>query len=156
LAGLLVTVGMLQLNYNTSSNVIAVIPDVTGSYSGSLLVEFKYDYLYGNVSHWVTASVISNNNYLIANIPGNQLPTASGLYTVNFYESSLTQSLVWSTWTPEYNLLNNTWISYSGSFGLVKSGSTFDVERAFVSGSNEVSIYQYLSGSNIEYSYNEQ
>jgi hypothetical protein len=55
---------MLQLNYNTSSNIIAVIPDVTGSYSGSIAVEFKYDYLNDNVSQWATASVISNNNYL--------------------------------------------------------------------------------------------
>jgi hypothetical protein len=113
---------MLQLNYNTSSNIIAVIPDITGSYSGSIAVEFKYDYLNDNTSTWATANVITNNNYLICDITGSQIPTASGFYSVNFITGS----------------------------------NTIVTERAFVSGSNDVSFYQYLSGSNIIYSYNDK
>jgi hypothetical protein len=148
-------VGMLQLNYNTSSNVIAVIPEITGNYSGSIAVEFKYDYLNDNVSHWATASVISNNNYLIANIPGHQLPTASGFYSVNFYDTTEVSTLTWATWSTQWNLLSSSWVSYSGS-NVISTGSVIDIERAFVSGSNEVSINQYLSGSNIIYSYNDK
>jgi len=112
--------GMLQLNHNTASNIIAVIPDITGSYSGSIQVEFKYDYLNDNTSTWATASVITNNNYLICDITGSQIPTASGFYSVNFITSS----------------------------------NTIVTERAFVSGSNNVPIIQYLSGSNVTYVYN--
>jgi hypothetical protein len=86
----LVTESMLQLNHNTGSNVIAILPNVTGSYSGSIQVEFKYDYLMDNVSQWATASVISNNNYLICDITGSQIPTASGFYSVNFITGSET------------------------------------------------------------------
>jgi hypothetical protein len=146
---------MLQLNYNTASNIIAVIPIETGIYGDNIAVEFKYDYLNDNISHWATASVISNNNYLIANIPGQQLPTASGLYSVNFYNTSEVSTLTWSNWSTKWNLLIGSWTSYSGST-IISTGSIFDVERAYVSGSNEVSIVQYLSGSNIIYSYNDK
>jgi hypothetical protein len=78
---------MLQLNHNTSSNVIAVLPNITGSYSGSILVEFIYDYTWDSGSI-VPATVITNNNYLIMDLAGSNVPTASGLYTINFYSGS--------------------------------------------------------------------
>ena len=145
---------MLQLNSNTGSNVIAVIPNITGSYSGSVLVQFTYDYT-SQTSSIVPATVITNNNYLIMDITGSNLPTASGLYTVNFYEGTATGTLTWSTWTQVWTTLTSLWPSYSGSV-IISTGSLIDIERAFVSGSNEVSINQYLSGSNIIYSYNDK
>ena len=88
-------------------------------------------------------------------ITGSNLPTASGLYTVNFYEGTATGTLTWSTWTQVWTTLTSLWPSYSGSV-IISTGSLIDIERAFVSGSNEVSINQYLSGSNIIYSYNDK
>jgi hypothetical protein len=100
---------MLQLNHNTSSNVIAVLPNITGSYSGNVDLQFKYDYTNQSGS-LVPATVITNNNYLIMDLTGSSVPTASGFYTVSIYSSSV--------------LIDN--------------------ERAFISGSNNVSIDQYL------------
>jgi hypothetical protein len=136
---------MLQLNSNTGSNVIAVIPNITGSYSGSILVEFIYDYTWAS-SSIVPATVITNNNYLIMDITGSNLPTASGLYTVNFFSGSLSNDLTWSTWTPTWTTLTSLWPSYSGSV-IIVTGSLIDTERAWVSGSNDPNIIQYLSQS---------
>jgi len=132
---------LLQLSANTGSNIICVLPIQTGSYSGSLLVQFIYDYT--NSSSISEAQVITNNNYLIMNITGSNLPTASGLYTLNFYDINLSGSLVWSTWTPIWTTLTNLWTSYTGS-GAPTTGSLIVNERAWISGSNDVPVNQYL------------
>ena len=78
---------MLQLYTSSSFNVIALLSDITGSITGSLDVVFTSDYT--NQTSSLTSSVISDNYYIIANIDGASLPTASGLYSANFYSSSI-------------------------------------------------------------------
>jgi len=132
---------MIQLNHNTSSNTFAILTNSTGS---ELFVEFIQDY-----NKWVsygTASVYTLGQYLIGNITGSQVPTASGLYTVNFYESSTSGSLIWSTWTPVWTTLTSLWPSYSGS-SVTTTGSLIDVERAWISGSDQTSINYYTSSN---------
>jgi hypothetical protein len=74
---------MIQLNHNTSSNTFAVL---NSSDSSELIVEFIQDY--NKETSYGTASVYTLGQYLIGNITGSQVPTASGLYTVNFYSAS--------------------------------------------------------------------
>jgi hypothetical protein len=143
---------MLQLNHNTSSNVIAVLPNITGSYSGSILVEFIYDYTWDSGSI-VPATVITNNNYLIMDLAGSNVPTASGLYTINFYSGTPTGTLTWSTWTENWTTLTELWPSYSGSV-IITTGSLIDTERGFISGSNDTAFDIYGSGSVPFYVYN--
>jgi hypothetical protein len=144
---------MLQLNHNTSSNVIAILPNVTGSYSGSILVEFIYDYTWDSGSI-VPATVITNNNYLIMDITGSNLPTASGLYTINFYTGILPDALTWSTWTELWPTLTSLWPSYSGSV-IITTGSLIDTERGFIEGNNNTIFDIYGSGSVPFYVYNQ-
>jgi hypothetical protein len=55
---------MLQLNHNTSSNVIAILPNVTGSYSGSIIDPY---YQYATLNFYPSYTVdptISASIYL--------------------------------------------------------------------------------------------
>ena len=142
---------MLQLNHSASFNTIAVLPSFSANISNSIVLRFSQDY--DKSVTVVSGSVISNNNYLIVDIPGSSLPTASGLYTVDIYEGIDENTLVWSNWTPEWTNLTDTWISYSGSI-IALSGSLLDIERAWVSGTNDVSISQYETGNIVFYTYN--
>ena len=74
---------MLQLNCNTSSNSFAILNNSTDS---ELHVEFIQDY--NKLISYGTASIQNTGQYLICSITGSQIPTASGLYTVNFYSAS--------------------------------------------------------------------
>ena len=132
---------MIQLNHNTSSNTFAILNNSTGS---ELFVEFIQDY--NKEISYGTASIYTQGQYLISNITGSQVPTASGLYTVNFYEFSTSGSLVWSNWSPTWVSLTDSWNSYSGST-VTSVGIIIDTERAWVSGSDQTSINYYTSSN---------
>lgn len=105
---------MLQLNSNITSNTIAVIPDITGSHTGSIYLGFTNQLT--NQVTYSTSSVVTNNNYLIVELTGSQVPTASGQYLVDFI---------------------------TGSTQIAQA-------RAYVSGTNEVPLIQYLNPTQIE------
>jgi len=142
---------MLQLNHSASFNTIAVLPAFSASLSSSVVLRFSQDY--DNSTKIVSGSVISNNNYLIIDVEGSQLPTASGLYTVDIYNGAITNTLVWSNWTPVWTTLTETWPTYSGSL-ILTTGSLLDIERAWVSGTNDVSVSQYQTNNIVFYTYN--
>jgi len=133
---------MLQLDYN-SNQVIAIIPD-SNLDTSSIVLKFTQDY--NKLVTFSSASVSKKGDYLICLITGSQLPTASGLYTVDIYSGVIKNTLTWSEWTPTWTTLTETWPTYSGSI-ILTTGSLIDVERAWVSGSDEISINFYTSSN---------
>ena len=84
---------MLQLNRSQAINTNAVYPDVTASVgTTSILLEFTQSYDYSKTTN-VTASLANNpssiNPWLVIQLTGSSVPTASGQYDVNIYQYSL-------------------------------------------------------------------
>jgi hypothetical protein len=87
------------------------------------------------------------NPWLVFQVSCSTLPTASGQYDVNIWQfTASTSSLgTWSTQATQWTLTNELW---SGSTGSAYTKTTLlSTERAFVSGSNQVSTTTYLSPS---------
>lgn len=101
---------MLQLYTSSSFNIVALLPDVTSSITGSMNVILQSDYTQQTSS--LTCSISNNDYYLIANIVGNTLPTASGLYSLGFYSGS---TLICSERAFIYGTTQETLTTYTGS-----------------------------------------
>jgi hypothetical protein len=140
---------MLQLNVSSTANSSAVYPDVTASLGTTqVLLEFTQSYDFstkGNVIATLINAPSPTNPWLVFQVSGSTLPTASGQYDVNIWQfTSNTSSLgTWATQATQWVLTNILWSGGSGSaFNKTQLLST---ERAFISGSNGVSTYTYLS-----------
>ena len=79
---------MLQLNHNIDSNIAAILPYQTGSFTGSIDIVFTYDLT--NQTSSATVPIISNNGYVLCDISGSQIPSNTGYYTLDFISQSLT------------------------------------------------------------------
>jgi len=145
---------MIQLNYYQATNTNAIWPDATASVgTTSVLLDFSQVY---DRSEWnnITASLANvtslSNHWLVTQLTGSSVPTASGQYDVYIYEyTTATGSL--STWilqNTQWILTNQLW---NGGSGIIK-GTLLSTERAYVSGSNEIPITVY-TGSNQDGAY---
>lgn len=141
---------MLQLNHSQAINTNAVYPDITASAGTTqVLLDFTQSYDYStkaNVIATLANTVGPNNPWLVIQLTGSSVPTASGQYDVNIWEFTQTSGL--STWIAQNTLFgstNQTW--NTGPGGYVR-GALLSTERAFVSGSNGVSTTTYLLPSN--------
>jgi hypothetical protein len=136
---------MLQLNVSSTTNSSAVYPDVTASLGTTqVILEFTQSYDYskkGNVVATLINTVGPTNPWLVFQVSGSTLPTASGQYDVNIYEATGSNLLTWSTQATLWNATTNTW---NGGGGITK-GVLLSTDRAFISGSNQVSTTTYLS-----------
>ena len=140
---------MLQLNYYQPTNTNAVYPDTQASIgTTSVLLDFSQVY---DRSEWnnIIASLANvtslANPWLVLQLTGSLVPTASGQYDVSIYQYlTVTGSL--STWI----LQNTQWVNtnqlWNGASVIVKS-TLLSQERAYISGSNEVPITVF-TGSN--------
>jgi hypothetical protein len=140
---------MIQLNYYQPTNTNAVYPDTQAAVgTTSVLLDFSQVY---DRSEWnnIVASLANvtslANPWLVLQLTGSLVPTASGQYDVDIYQyTSVSGSL--STWilqNTQWILTNQLW---SGASSIVK-GALLSTERAYVSGSNEIPITVY-TGSN--------
>jgi hypothetical protein len=143
---------MLQLNVSSTANSSAIYPDVTASLGTTqVILDFTQSYDYSKKSN-VIATLINapsaTNPWLVFQVSGSTLPTASGQYDVNVWEfTASTGSLgTWANQATQWVLTNILWSGGSGSaYTKTKLLST---ERAFISGSNQVSTTTYLSPTN--------
>lgn len=139
---------MIQLNYYQATNTNAIWPDVTASVgTTSVLLDFSQVY---DRSEWnnIIASLANvtslANHWLVTQLTGSLVPTASGQYDVYIYEYSTVSALTWAT---QNTLWNATPITWNGQGGGYVKGTLLSTERAYVSGSNEIPITVY-TGSN--------
>ena len=140
---------MLQLTVSQSITTNAVYPTVTATNGiTQVLLDFTQSYDFSkkvNVIGTLANVPSATNPWLVIQLSGSVLPTASGQYDVSIFE--FTQSgttLTWSTQNTIWNQTSVTWVG-AGAFTKTKFLST---ERAFISGSNEHTITQYLLPSN--------
>jgi len=138
---------MLQLNVSSTANSSAVYPDVTASLGTTqVLLDFTQSYDYSTKGD-VMATLINTpnplNSWLVFQISGSTLPTASGQYNVNIweFENVGTGSVIWSATTSSWSNISLKW---GGSGNIVRT-KLLSTDRAFISGSNSQPTYTYLS-----------
>ena len=138
---------MLQLNVSSTANSSAVYPDVTASLGTTqVLLDFTQSYDYSTKGD-VIATLINTpnplNSWLVFQISGSTLPTASGQYNVNIweFENVGTGSVIWSATTSSWSNIDLKW---GGSGNIVRT-KLLSTDRAFISGSNSQPTYTYLS-----------
>lgn len=137
---------MLQLNVSSTTNSSAVYPDVTASLGTTqVLLEFTQSYDYSTKDN-VIATLINTpspiNPWLVFQVTGSSLPTASGQYNVNIWQFTQASNLL--TWGAQNTLWGSTNNLWSGGGSYVKT-VLLSTDRAFISGSNQVPTYTYLS-----------
>jgi len=135
---------MLQFNYSETTNTLEVYldPNYTGSYD-ELILDFtqSYDMSTTVVEGTPLSTTNQYRNWLTFTVSGSTLPTPSGQYDVKLYEGTKEEELKWNDAGFTWNLADITWDQ-----GSVLLRRTFLYEdRAYVSGSNESSITQYVS-----------
>ena len=137
---------MLQLNVSSTANSSAVYPDVTASLGTTqVILEFTQSYDYstkGDVIANLINTVSPTNPWLVFQVSGSTLPTASGQYDVNIWQFTQASNLL--TWGTQNTLWAATANFWSGGGSYVKT-VLLSTDRAFISGSNQVSTYTYLS-----------
>lgn len=135
---------MLQFNKSLTINSNAVYPDVTASVgTTNLILDFTQSYDYsktGSISATLINTVGPTNQWLVFQVSGSSIPDPSGQYNVSIYEEvSGTPLLTWGTQNTIWSQTANTW----AGTGVVR-GNLLSTDRAFVSGSNEYTITEYL------------
>lgn len=136
---------MLQFNKSDISNTNAVwiqTPNTSSGYYNTLQVVYSQSYDQSNGRFNVT-TVSSPNQYrhwLVISNSGSLVPSPSGQYDIQIYTVTLSPA-VW-------NQVATAWDSYD-EFWETAGDDVIDEliysDRAFVSGSNETSIEQYIS-----------
>ena len=140
---------MLQLNVSSTANSSAVYPDATASLGTTqVLLEFTQSYDFstkGNVVATLINTPSLTNPWLVFQVSGSTLPTASGQYDVNIWQfTANTASLgTWTTQATQWLATNILWSGGSGS--AYTKTRLLSTDRAFISGSNQVSTTTYLS-----------
>ena len=143
---------MLQLNVSSTTNSSAVYPDVTASLGTTqVLLDFTQSYDYstkGNVIATLINAPSATNPWLVFQVSGSTLPTASGQYNVNIWEFTANTSSfgTWITQATQWVATNILWSGGSGS--AYTRTQLLSTDRAFISGSNQAPTYTYLLPTN--------
>lgn len=141
---------MLQFNHSQQTNTNAVYPDITASLGTTqVALDFTQTYDKSTLSN-VIADVINTvgptNPWLVLQVTGSSVPTNTGQYNVDIYE--FTPAIALGKWIDQNTIWDLTATKWDGSGGAIIKGNLLSTERAFVSGSNEYTITQYLSPTN--------
>ena len=136
---------MLQFNKSLPTNTNAIYLDTVNTGSGyydSLVAVFSQSYDESNGTFVVTATSIPTlyNSWLVFQNTGSLVPSPSGQYNVDIY-TNLDIPAIWNQVAQPWNAYNEIW----DEAGEEQPVDLLYSDRAFVSGSNEVSITQYLS-----------
>ena len=140
---------MLQLNVSSATNSSAVYPGVAAPIGTTTLVlEFTQSYDYSTKSD-VVATLINTpgptNPWLVFQLNGNTLPTASGQYNVDIYQNTGI-GIAYQWFNANMTWVNANFVWSQGSAPV--KGTLLSTERAFISGSNGVDTTTYLLPTN--------
>ncbi len=140
---------MLQLNVSSTANSSAVYPDVAApAGTTTLVLEFTQSYDFstkGNVIATLINTPGPTNPWLVFQVSGSTLPTASGQYNVQIYENTGTGiAYKWSNANMTWTNANYVWSQGADPI----KGILLSTDRAFISGSNGVDITTYLLPTN--------
>lgn len=136
---------MLQFNKSEATNKNAVYLDTVNTGSGyydDLVAVYSQSFDNSNGTFQVTATSLPSayRSWLVFTNSGSVVPTPSGQYDVSIHINDFADA-VWGTLSTLWTNEPDTW----GAVGENVPGTLLYSDRAFVSGSNESSIKQYLS-----------
>lgn len=141
---------MLQFNRSETTNKNAVYLETvnTGSnYYDKLKVVYSQSYDLSSGSFDVTATSVPNayRHWLVISNDGTVVPTPSGQYDVKIYTYETGSGpAIWGTYAFTWEATSATWGTIGDEDVLL---DLLYSDRAFVSGSNETSITQYVSSN---------
>lgn len=140
---------MLQLNVASPTNSNAIYPDVSASAGiTQVAMDFTQSYDFSTKSN-VIANLLNvpsaTNPWLVFQVSGSTLPTASGQYNVEIFE--FVPSAVLGTWSTQATTYDDTNVQWNGASSIIKT-QLLSTERAFISGSNGITTTTYLLPTN--------
>ena len=138
---------MLQFNKSLATNTNALYLDTvnTGSgYYNDLIVVYSqsYDQSSGTFRVTTTSAPTKYNSWLVIQNTGSLVPSPSGQYDVDIYTNELVAA-TWETVATAWDSYNEIWSDAGEELPITLLYS----DRAFVSGSNDSSITQYVSSN---------
>lgn len=136
---------MLQFNKSETTNTNAVwiqSPSTSSGYYDALSVVFSQSLDNSSGTFRLTTVSAPNQyrNWLVISNSGSLVPSPSGQYDIQLYTFTFIPAK-WNAVATAWNAFDELW-NDAGEEGL---GDEIYSDRAFVSGSNEDSITQYLS-----------
>lgn len=148
---------MLQFNRNNATNKNAIYIETFNSSSGfynSLVAVYSqsYDLSNGTFDLTTTSAPTTFRHWLVFNVSGSLIPSASGQYDISIFERGEGAEGTWGLTTDVWSTTTEKWATF-GDGGPI--GVAIYEDRAYIVGTNEDSIKQYLSpnenGSYITY-----
>ncbi len=136
---------MLQFNKSEATNKNAIYLESVNTGSGyydDLVAIFSQSYDESNGTFTVTATSVPNQyrSWLVIENDGALVPSPSGQYEVEIYTNDFVAA-IWNQTATPWNSFNEIW----DTAGDEQPVDLIYSDRAYISGSNEVSITQYLS-----------
>jgi len=141
---------MLQFDKSQATNTNAAYLETVNTASGyydNLTAVYSQSYDNSNGTFALTATSTPNqyNNWLVFTAAGTNIPSPSGQYDIEIYQSSGSVApATWGGWPLTWTATAETWGAISGS-GVINLLTLLYSDRAYISGSNESSITQYVS-----------
>ena len=138
---------MLQFNKSQTINSNAVWIDTVNTASGyydNLKVVYSQSYDESNGTFDISAisSPTAYRNWLVIQNSGSVVPTPSGQYNVSIYTYEAGAGGTWQDADVTFAATDQTWGGFAGDDVLIDQVYS---DRAYVSGSNEQEITEYVS-----------
>jgi len=140
---------MLQFNRSETTNTNAVwidTVDTSSGYYGNLRIIYtqSYDLSNGNFDVATISAPNAYRNWLVISNSGSVAPTASGQYDISIYTLDTgSGNSTWESVSTTFQATSDTW---QGIGGITPVDLIYS-DRAYVSGSNEQEITQYVSSN---------
>jgi hypothetical protein len=136
---------MLQFDKSKTTNSNAAYIDTvntSSSYYDSLILTYSQslDNSNGTMEVTTVSSPTQYTHWLIFQNSGSQVPSPSGQYNIDLFTGTLIPAI--------WNQVNVAWDSYNefwDNAGILEPNVLIYSDRAYVSGSNESNIKQYVS-----------
>ena len=138
---------MLQFNKSETTNTNAVwiqTPNTSSDYYDTLQLVYSQSYDRSNGKFDLVTYSAPNQyrNWLVITNSGSLVPIPSGQYNIEIFTSALSPIATWGGTDQVWATTDQVWETFNGELVL---GDLIYSDRAFISGSNEVSITQYVS-----------
>lgn len=139
---------MLQFNKSEATNTNAVWVDTVNTSSGyydNLILAYSqsYDLSNGTIENITIVSGPNQyRNWLVFSITGSDVPVPSGQYVFGLYTAAFVNA-VWNQVATAWSSYDETW----ETAGYEIPDEFIYEDRAYVSGSNEQDIIQYVSSN---------
>ena len=143
---------MLQFNKSEATNTNAVWIDTvntSSNYYSNLRVVYSQSYDLSNGIFAVSTTSAPNQyrHWLVISNSGSVVPTPSGQYDIGIYTTTpVSGGATWNTAVQTFAEANQTWGGFAGG-DIYEITDLIYSDRAYVSGSNEVEITEYVSSN---------